>query len=144
MEETGSEVPTSAIVVQDRSSLSAPNTADMEILAKLDEKLRFIEQKKVSVNDPTYYLALDHISVANATALESAIKKVADLANNGKNRVAYLYPMLVSHHSKPAFQLFLFCPPKSKKLLSTPTAFSPSTSPQISAICDSVWLRGAT
>lgn len=114
MEETGSEVPTSAIVVQDRSSLSAPNTADMEILAKLDEKLRFIEQKKVSVNDPTYYLALDHISVANATALESAIKKVADLANNGKNRVAYLYPMLVSHHSKPAFQLFLFYPPKNK------------------------------
>jgi hypothetical protein len=114
MEETGSDVPTSAIVVQDRSSLSAPNTADMEILAKLDEKLRFIEQKKVSVNDPTYYLALDHISVANATALESAIKKVADLANNGKNRVAYLYPMLVSHHSKPAFQLFLFYPPKNK------------------------------
>lgn len=114
MEETSSEVPTSAIVVQDRSSLSAPNTADMEILAKLDEKLRFIEQKKVSVNDPTYYLALDHISVANATALESAIKKVADLANNGKNRVAYLYPMLVSHHSKPAFQLFLFYPPKNK------------------------------
>ena len=114
MEETGPDVPTNAIVVQDRSSLSAPNTADMEILAKLDEKLRFIEQKKVSVNDPTYYLALDHISVANATALESAIKKVADLANNGKNRVAYLYPMLVSHHSKPAFQLFLFYPPKNK------------------------------
>ncbi|MFO1469416.1 MAG: hypothetical protein U1F27_00085 [Turneriella sp.] len=114
MEETGPDVPTNAIVVQDRSSLSAPNTADMEILAKLDEKLRFIEQKKVSVNDPTYYLALDHISVANATALEGAIKKVADLANNGKNRVAYLYPMLVSHHSKPAFQLFLFYPPKNK------------------------------
>lgn len=86
----------------------------MEILAKLDEKLRFIEQKKVGANDPTYYLALDHISVANATALETAIKKVTDLANGGKNRVAYLYPMLVSHHSKPAFQLFLFYPPKNK------------------------------
>lgn len=108
------EYSQSAIVVQDRSSLSAPNSADMEILAKLDEKLRFIEQKKVGSNDPTYYLAIDHISVANATALEGAIKKVTDLANGGKNRVAYLYPMLVSHHSKPAFQLFLFYPPKNK------------------------------
>ncbi|MBL8033106.1 MAG: hypothetical protein JNJ69_05375 [Leptospiraceae bacterium] len=108
------EYSQSAIVVQDRSSLSAPNSADMEILAKLEEKLRFIEQKKVGSNDPTYYLAIDHISVANATALEGAIKKVTDLANGGKNRVAYLYPMLVSHHSKPAFQLFLFYPPKNK------------------------------
>ena len=83
-------------------------------MAKLDEKLRFIEQKKVSVNDPTYYLALDHISVANATALEAAIKKVTDMQNGGKNRIAYLYPMLVSHHSKPTFQLFLFYPPKNK------------------------------
>lgn len=114
MEETASEYGSAAIVVQDRSSLSAPNSADMEILAKLDEKLRFIEQKKVSVNDPTYYLALDHISVANPTALEGAVKKVTDLAHGGKNRVAYLYPMLVSHHSKPAFQLFLFYPPKNK------------------------------
>jgi hypothetical protein len=114
MQEPSSEFNASAILIQDRSSLTAPNSADMEILAKLDEKLRFIEQKKVSVNDPTYYLALDHISVANATALEAAVKKVTDLANGGKNRVAYLYPMLVSHHSKPAFQLFLFYPPKNK------------------------------
>lgn len=114
MEVESTDYSQGAIVVQDRSSLTAPNTADMEILAKLDEKLRFIEQKKVGANDPTYYLALEHISVANATALESAIKKVTDLANNGKNRVAYLYPMLVSHHSKPAFQLFLIHPPKNK------------------------------
>lgn len=114
MEDGSSEIPQSAIVVQDRSSLTAPNSADMEIMAKLDEKLRFIEQKKVSVNDPTYYLALDHISVANATALEAAIKKVTDMQNGGKNRIAYLYPMLVSHHSKPTFQLFLFYPPKNK------------------------------
>ncbi len=114
MQDSSTEFSSTAIVVQDRSSLTAPNSADMEILAKLDEKLRFIEQKKVSVNDPTYYLALDHISVANSTALEAAIKKVTDLANGGKNRVAYLYPMLVSHHSKPAFQLFLFYPPKNK------------------------------
>src|SRR5262245_13481717 len=114
MEEVSTEYPTSAIVVQDRSSLTAPNSADMEIMAKLDEKLRFIEQKKVGVNDPTYYLALDHISVANANALEGAIKKVTDVQNGGKNRIAYLYPMLVSHHSKPAFQLFLFYPPKNQ------------------------------
>ncbi|MBN8220030.1 MAG: hypothetical protein J0L53_03850 [Spirochaetes bacterium] len=114
MEDGSSEIPQSAIVVQDRSSLTAPNSADMEIMAKLDEKLRFIEQKKVSGNDPTYYLALDHISVANATALEAAIKKVTDMQNGGKNRIAYLYPMLVSHHSKPTFQLFLFYPPKNK------------------------------
>jgi F0F1-type ATP synthase assembly protein I len=113
MEIGASEQAQGAIIVQDRSSLTAPNTADMEILAKLDEKLRFIEQKKVAVGDPTYYLALDHISVANATALESAVKKVTDMQNGGKNRVAYLYPMLVSHHSKPAFQLFLFYPPKN-------------------------------
>ena len=85
MQEPSSEFNASAILIQDRSSLTAPNSADMEILAKLDEKLRFIEQKKVSVNDPTYYLALDHISVANATALEAAVKKVTDLANGGKN-----------------------------------------------------------
>ena len=114
MQEGSPEYSQSAIVVQDRSSLTAPNSADMEVLAKLDEKLRFIEAKKVSVNDPTYYLALDHISVANPTALEAAVKKVTDIANGGKNRVAYLYPMLVSHHSKPIFQLFLFYPPKNK------------------------------
>ncbi len=114
MEDGPSEYSQSAIVVQDRSSLTAPNSADMEIMAKLDEKLRFIEQKKVGVNDPTYYLALDHVSVANANALESAIKKVTDMQNGGKNRIAYLYPMLVSHHSKPAFQLFLFYPPKNQ------------------------------
>lgn len=114
MQETSTDFSSTAILIQDRSSLTAPNSADMEILAKLDEKLRFIEQKKVSVNDPTYYLAIDHISVANSTALEAAIKKVTDLVNGGKNRVAYLYPMLVSHHSKPAFQLFLFYPPKNK------------------------------
>jgi len=114
MEIEPSEPAQGTIVVQDRSSLTAPNTADMEILAKLDEKLRFIEQKKVGANDPTYYLAIDHISVANATALETSIKKVTDLANGGKNRVAYLYPMLVSHHSKPSFQLFLIYPPKNK------------------------------
>jgi hypothetical protein len=108
MEDTPTEYASGAILVQDRSSLTAPNSADMEILAKLDEKLRFIEQKKVSAADPTYYLALDHISVANSNALELAIKKVTDIANGGRNRVAYLYPMLVSHHSKPAFQLFLF------------------------------------
>lgn len=102
------------IIVQDRSSLTAPNSADMEVLAKLDEKLRFIEAKKVNPNDPTFYLALEHISVANATALEAAVKKVIDLANGGKNRVAYLYPLLISQHSKPVFQLFLFYPPKSK------------------------------
>lgn len=113
MEETSAEYSPQAIVVQERSSLTAPNSADMEILAKLDEKLRFIEMKKVSATDPTYHLALDHISVANATALDGAIKKVADLAHGGKNRVAYLYPMLVSHHSKPSFQLFLFYPPKN-------------------------------
>lgn len=117
MEVEPSDSSQGAIVVQDRSSLTAPNSADMEILAKLDEKLRFIEQKKVGAGDPTYYLALDHISVANATALESAIKKVTDMANGGKNRVAYLYPMLVSHHSKPAFQLFLFYPPKNKNAI---------------------------
>lgn len=114
MQEPSTDYAQSAIVVQDRSSLTAPNSADMEVLAKLDEKLRFIEAKKVSVNDPTYYLALDQVSVANPTALEAAVKKVADLANGGKNRVAYFYPMLVSHHSKPVFQLFLFYPPKSK------------------------------
>jgi hypothetical protein len=114
MQEGSAEYSQSAIVVQDRSSLTAPNSADMEVLAKLDEKLRFIEAKKVSVNDPTYYLALDQISVANPTALEAAVKKVTDIANGGKNRVAYLYPMLVSHHSKPIFQLFLFYPPKNK------------------------------
>jgi len=114
MEEGSSEISQSTIVVQDRSSLTAPNSADMEIMAKLDEKLRFMEQKKVSGTDPTYYLALDHISVANATALEAAIKKVTDMQNGGKNRIAYLYPMLVSHHSKPTFQLFLFYPPKNK------------------------------
>jgi hypothetical protein len=116
MQDITSESNASAILIQDRSSLTAPNSADMEILAKLDEKLRFIEQKKVSVNDPTYYLALDHISVANATALEAAVKKVTDMANGGKNRVAYLYPMLVSHHSKPAFQLFLCSTPQRTKL----------------------------
>lgn len=114
MEDGSSEISQSTIVVQDRSSLTAPNSADMEIMAKLDEKLRFMEQKKVSGADPTYYLALDHISVANATALEAAIKKVTDMQNGGKNRIAYLYPMLVSHHSKPTFQLFLFYPPKNK------------------------------
>jgi len=114
MQESTAEYTQPAIVVQDRSSLTAPNSADMEVLAKLDEKLRFIEAKKVSVNDPTYYLALDQISVANATALEAAVKKVTDMANGGKNRVAYLYPMLVSQHSKPVFQLFLFYPPKNK------------------------------
>ncbi|GAB4423271.1 MAG: hypothetical protein OHK0011_03060 [Turneriella sp.] len=114
MQEDSTEYAQSAIIVQDRSSLTAPNSADMEVLAKLDEKLRFIEAKKLSVNDPTYYLALDHISVANPTALEAAVKKVTDMANGGKNRVAYLYPMLISHHSKPIFQLFLFYPPKNK------------------------------
>lgn len=100
--------------MQDRSALTGPNSADMEVLAKLDEKLRFIETKKINAQDPTYYLALDQISVGNSTAFEASIKKVTDMAQGGKNRVAYLYPMLVSHHSKPAFQLFLFYPSKNK------------------------------
>lgn len=113
MQETPSEHSSSAIVVQDRSSLTAPTSADIEVLAKLDEKLRFIETRKVNVNDPTYYLALDYISVANGNALDATVKKVTDSARGGKNRVAYLYPMLVSQHAKPAFQLFLFYPPKN-------------------------------
>lgn len=114
MQDSSTDYAPTTIVVHDRSSLTAPNSADMEVLAKLDEKLRFIEAKKINPNDPTYYLALEHISVANATALEAAVKKVTDLANAGKNRVAYLYPLLVSQHSKPVFQLFLFYPPKNK------------------------------
>jgi hypothetical protein len=114
MQESSTEHTQPAIIVQDRSFLTAPNSTDMEVLAKLDEKLRFIEAKKVNANDPTYYLALDHISHANPTALEATIKKVTDMAQGGKNRVAYLYPMLVSQHSKPVFQLFLFYPPKNK------------------------------
>ncbi|MCX7633624.1 MAG: hypothetical protein N2Z22_09870 [Turneriella sp.] len=114
MQDLVAETTTTAIIVNDRSSLTAPNSADLEILSKLDEKLRFIEAKKINANDPTYYLALEHVSVANPTALENAIKKVTDLANGGKNRVAYLYPMLIAQGSKPAFQLFLFYPPKNK------------------------------
>lgn len=114
MADFSSDASQGIILVQDRSALTGPNSADMEVLAKLDEKLRFIETKKVNAQDPTYYLALDQISVGNSTALEASIKKVADMAQGGKNRVAYLYPMLVSHHSKPAFQLFLFYPSKNK------------------------------
>jgi len=114
MEEGIAENALSTIVVQDRSSLTGANNADMEILAKLDEKLRFIEQKKINANDPTYYLTLDQISLANPTLFAASIKKITDIQNQGKNRVAYLYPILLSQHSKPTFQLFLIYPPKNR------------------------------
>ncbi|HRP68486.1 MAG TPA: hypothetical protein PLY93_03055, partial [Turneriella sp.] len=114
MEDTITQNTSSAIVVQDRSSLTGANSSDMELLAKLDEKLRFIEQKKINASDPTYYLTLNEVSVANAMQFVASLKKVTDIQNGGKNRVAYLYPILISQHSKPAFQLFLFYPPKNK------------------------------
>ena len=112
--ESSTSYSNNPILVAERSSMTAPNSADLILLSKLDEKNRFIESKKIGSNDPTYYLALDQISIANSNALEMSVKKIIDLANNGKGRIAYLYPLLVSHAGKPAFQIFLFHPPKDK------------------------------